>query len=454
MASLPLPSNTQSGNIPSPTNRPEQSVSPDIAKTRALNGQDNSNIITPTKVPDVQDPAQSLPDAELPSNDGPVPEAAASPPTISAVSTIEGHEVREGSSPDTITVDGNPIVRGSTPTDIIGTPVALHQNGDLVLGSSTIPGFLGSLGSGYAQPNAGASLVTVANQEISFLPNGVVISGATLSHGGSATTIAGTPLSVGPNGLVMGSSTILYPLITSAPNAMINNKATNFLPNGDAVIDGTTLTPDSPAVTIYGTRVSLGSSALFVGSSVIPIAPFITDGVSTTMSWMDIPGPDGNSGANSVVIGPSTTFGPLQQWPEGGFTIGGHKVPVTQISEGVVIDGFTLSIGQAATTVSGTLLSLDSSQLVVGISTIPHTVNPTIEGGVGASVSAGLNDGLSTSTATAAGSSSVNGNNTTNNHAAEPFSGLGSRCKSTNSILIVAIVLLFTELLSGFIDMI
>ena len=450
-ASSPLPSSTQYWNIPSPTDQPEQSVSPDVAKTGALNGQDSPNIIAPSKTPDAKPTDQSLPGVELPSDDGSLSAAAAVPPTVSAVSTIEGHEVRMGSSPDTITVDGTPVVRGATPTNIVGTPVALQSNGDLVLGSSTIPGFATSLGSGYTQPVIKANIITIASQGITILPSGVAISGITLTNGGPATTIAGTPISIGSDGLVMGSSTIPFPNITPTPSAMVNNKATKLLPNGDAVIDGTTLTPDSLAVTIDGTRVSLGSSTLFVGSSVIPIAPFITDGVSTAMGWMGVPNPDGNSRTNSVVIGP--TSGPLQQWPKGRITIGGHEVPITEISEGVVINGVTLSIGRAATTVSGTLLSIDGSQLIIGSSTIPYTVDPTPQGGVGASISVGLNGKLSTPTATARGGSGMNGKNTTNIAGAEPFLGSGIRCKRANSILIVAILSIFTALSSGNIDM-
>jgi len=107
---------------------------------------------------------------------------------------------------------------------------------------------------------------TVASQTLSVLSNGnVMIDGISLAPNAPALTIAETPILLGDDGLVVGTSTTPLPSLTAAAVAAIvtvPGKSVTVLPNGDVVIAGTTVTPNAPIIAVAGTPVSLGSSGL------------------------------------------------------------------------------------------------------------------------------------------------------------------------------------------------
>jgi hypothetical protein len=127
------------------------------------------------------------------------------------------------------------------------------------------------------------------------------VDGTTLTAGGPAVTISDTVVSLasGSSYLVVGGSTIPIASPTFAP-FIITNGPGNFpitiMPNSPVIVDGTTLTPGGPAVTISGTIVSLasGSSYLVVGSSTIPIGaspPATTESSDlSSLTWSGIGG--------------------------------------------------------------------------------------------------------------------------------------------------------------------
>ena len=90
-------------------------------------------------------PATSDPSSEDTTPNGPSistdPMVAAAPMTT----TIDGHLIQALSSPSAILVDKETISRGQGSIVVSGTPIALQQNGDLILGTSTVRNLLTSL---------------------------------------------------------------------------------------------------------------------------------------------------------------------------------------------------------------------------------------------------------------------------------------------------------------------
>ena len=161
-------------------------------------------------------------------------------------------------------------------------------------------------------------------------PNGEVI-----SNGGPPIVVSGNTYSVLPSNqgfLVNGVSTLAIPIpsLTTPPTLHINSETVTPAPTG-FLVGGASILPGAPAVTISGTPISLDeSSHLYVGSSVIAL--------SMTPSL-------------SVFTAGSQTITPKP----GGFAIGSTSI----------------SPGGPAVTVSGTVLSLDlSSHLRIGSSTM------------------------------------------------------------------------------------
>jgi len=113
------------------------------------------------------------------------------------------------------------------------------------------------------------------------------------------------------------------------PVVAIGGHTLTVLPSGGFAIADSTLHANDPAITILGTLVSVGSSELVAGSSTVKI-------------------PSGK--------------------PNGAFTAAGHAF-TTQPGSGVIVAGNTLSVSGPAATVSGTVVSLASSGLIIGTQT-------------------------------------------------------------------------------------
>jgi len=88
-------------------------------------------------------------------------------------------------------------------------------------------------------------------------------------------TVSGTPISLGESALAVGTSTVAYIPQAQAQAPTITTlvgQAIGPLSNGISIA-GTTLTPGGPAVIISRTPISLGSSALAVGASTVAYTP-------------------------------------------------------------------------------------------------------------------------------------------------------------------------------------
>ena len=103
-----------------------------------------------------------------------------------------------------------------------------------------------------------------------ILPNG-----ATLAPGAPATTVAdGTVMSMlaDGGGLVVNGSTIALAMPTpTGPEVLTIAGETMTAGPGDLFFDGSTLVAGGAAATIGGTRVSLDSSEVVVGTSTVPL---------------------------------------------------------------------------------------------------------------------------------------------------------------------------------------
>lgn len=173
----------------------------------------------------------------------------------------------------------------------------------------------------------------------------LVANGATLSIGGPALTVSGTVISMKSAGLIADGSTIVVPGLLPSQDKGIS-EPTVFTAAGQTVtplgnnqfqVNGATLRPGGPASTVEGVRMSLGSSEVIIGTSTIPL-----------------PSP--------VALSPLAS----QPMP---VPAAGHTF--TPIGDGrVLIDGATITQGESPDFVQGASVSLGSSVLVIGSSTV------------------------------------------------------------------------------------
>ena len=239
-------------------------------------------------------------------------------------------------------------------------------------------------------------VLSLAGQAYTFDLSSNVVIGSQTIRPGSAVTVAGTPISPAPSGsyVVVGSSIIPLTPQAQAPNALIFAGQTYTANSASAfVIDGQTLNPGA-AVTISGTPVSLPPSATYalVGSSKLP---FIT--APPTPPVLTVAGQvySANSASDFVIGGQVLTPGgvitisgtPVSLPVSGGVAIvAGSTVPLitsgaalesltisgqtftANLASGFVIDDQTLTPG-GVITVSGTRISLATTDVVIGTST-------------------------------------------------------------------------------------
>ncbi len=379
---------------------------------------------------------------------------------------IDGHTIQATQSLDTIIIDGQSIVRGADPIMASGTPVALRSNGDLILGTSTLPGFIPSASA------APGKVITTAGQTLTILPNGAAIDGQTLSTG-QAITVSGTPISLGLDGLVIASSTINLPDILAAQVLTAAGQTMTISENGGITIAGTTLVPNAPAVNIAGTRISLGPDGLIVGTSTTSLPVITPAAVISAAGQAGIVDPDGNFiiagttlspeapaitvagtrmslGTNGLIIGSSTL--PLAS--KSMVTIAGHAYPLSKISNGLVIGDSTLHPGQPAITISGTPVALQGSGLVIGTPIVPYQdiiASSSAALGVGDFILSGLNGGFAAASMTGVGGSNQTQDNTTGNAGGvAAFHGAADGMRGRRSMVHALAIVVLCTWLEGF----
>ncbi len=164
--------------------------------------------------------------------------------------------------------------------------------------------------------------------------------GMALTQGGEAVTISGTRYSLGSSFLVEGTSSLPFSTPTATTSLLqIGSETLTALPGtaGGFEIGHSTLLPGSPAITIDGTIYSINKAGSLIAGT--STIALATAGSSNT--------------SNSALTAGGETFTPLG-------------------STAVLVDGTTLSIGGPAITEDGTRLSLASNGLLVGSSTYAY----------------------------------------------------------------------------------
>ena len=303
-----------------------------------------------------------------------------------------------------VSVAGQTLIPGAAPITISGTPISLGPS-SLIIGFSSIAISLPR------QTLIPGQVTTINGQVIQPLANGLSIARQTLTPGASPITISGTPISLGPSSLIIGSSSIAItlPSLSWIPGQVttIDGQVIQPLTNGGISIDGTTLTPGALPITVSGTPISLGSAALVIGSSTVSLDSEVPEQFVTT------------------VAGQAITADPTA----------------------VEVGSLTLTPGGPGTSLSGTLVSLDSDgELIVGTRTIPLE---TMAGGLGGLIMGGLGPGGPYATSLAGpGNISGSGNGTTIGNGVQAFEGSGktSKCSSlwklTTGVLFTTLVCL------------
>lgn len=278
-------------------------------------------------------------------------------------------------------INGDIISAGGQAATVSGTTVALAPNDDaLVVNGKTSP-----------LPPRPIPLLTVAGQIYTPAPTGFAIEGQSVLPGGPAVTFAGSTFSLasGSNALIVND--VPTPLPSAAISIFkIGSQAFTPAPTGFAVGSQSVL-PGGPALTVAGSTFSLasGSNALIINGKPTPIA------APTPTSIFKV-------GSHTFTAAPT------------GFAIGTQSV----------------SPGGPALTVDGTVVSLDSSDLIIDTSTVPL---------VGSSAQAGVGGNLIMYGVDGGGAKS--GAKPTNGSDVVPFLGESGQLRVAAGTVVIALIL-------------
>ena len=322
---------------------------------------------------------------------------------------VAGHTIV--SSDYGYTVDGHQVDQGAPPVKIGAIPAYVVYNSPS--SNKAAPGI---------QLPASPSVVTTlpGGQKVQANDGVYQLANQPLSKGGPAIVVSGSTYSLDPsNNVHVNNQVFNLPKITSPPTTTIAGQAVVPLPNGVSIGGHTLHAGDGPITISNSISISLGSSALVIGSSTVPVnqqslpsLPTISaaghiltqapnnDGYAISGTTLR-PGSDAliisgtpyslAPSGSALIIGSSTI--PLATAPSNGPLVAAGETFTPVGASAVAIDGSTLSVGGSAITDSkGTVVSLASGGLVVGSSTFAFAAMP-------ASTSASTTDTVSSSVA-------------------------------------------------------
>ncbi|MCJ1466315.1 hypothetical protein MMC07_004934 [Pseudocyphellaria aurata] len=288
-----------------------------------------------------------------------------------------------------LTVGGKPLT--ANPTGFVVGSVTLSPNGPLATVSGT-PISLGSsnlvIGTSTIELPAEPSVFTVDGQKFTVKPPDFAVGSTEIHRDDSSITVRGTPVLLEPSGVVIGSKTIALPSSLSFPVLTVGGKPLTANPTG-FVVGSVTVSPNGPLVTVSGTPISLGSSDLVIGTSTfeLPAEPtvFAVDGQKFTAvdrienhrddSSITVRGTPVMLEPSGIVIGSKTIALPSHlSFPV--LTVGGKTFTANPTE--FVVGSVTLSPNGPLATISGTPISLGSSNLVIGTSTIDLPAEPSV----------------------------------------------------------------------------
>ncbi|KAF2232791.1 hypothetical protein EV356DRAFT_534306 [Viridothelium virens] len=206
------------------------------------------------------------------------------------------------------------------------------------------------------QPITSAAIITIGSETHTVASGGALILGsATIVPGGPAATVSGQVVSVASGGVAVGGNTVSYlqPLAGASqaqPTAIITigSQVHTVQAGGALDLGSTTLVPGGPAATVSGKVVSLAPQGVAVASSTVAYsAPPV-----------------------SVSVAGSPSSGAV-------FTFGTQTFTAPAGSGGSLVMGSTTLRPGGALTFSGTVISMGTSGVVVGSSTLPDVVLPS-----------------------------------------------------------------------------
>ena len=306
-------------------------------------------------------------------------------PTQGQSSVVLGHQTASVGGP-AVTIAHTPVSLGPSHLVIDGT----HSHRLLPTAYLPRPSFVTIGTHSVAIPTNGASTLAIGSQ--------------TASVGGPRITVGSVPVSLAPSHLVIGthSHRLSATALPADPSvvAVEGNSVTIPAYGASSIVVGSqTASAGGPRITISDVPISLASGHLMVGSTsyALPVTPDSAKPSSVDIAGYSfaIPSPGVGAitigsqvvsakgpaitvsntpvslGGNALVVGSSTH---LLAFPQptmaAPITIGGYKVIPPVPGSSLVIGTHTLTPGQEIT-ISATPISLGSSVLAVGTSTIP-----------------------------------------------------------------------------------
>lgn len=324
---------------------------------------------------------------------------------------------------------GPPITTNNVVYYLVPSATALVSNGQMIpLPKNTVAAPIPS------KQNAAPAL-TFAGSTYTADSSNIIIAGQTLAPGGPAVTVSNTPISLAPSAsiaVVGGTTQSLYPVAPTAHPAMTFAGST-YTANSDSaiLIQGQTLIPGSPAITISNTPISLAPGASvaviagqtqtltsmgrptarpvlsFAGSTYTAntAAAFIIDGQTlppgSVITVSNTPISLATDGSFALIAGSSTQSLPAPTTPPAfTFTFNGTTYTADSTDSEFIIAGQTLRQG-GAVTVSGTPISYYASggggrDVVVG-----STSAEAVGSGLGGLIMSGFGGGGGVRTGTA-----------------------------------------------------
>ena len=186
-------------------------------------------------------------------------------------------------NPEGFAIESSHVSRGGPALTISGTPVSLDPSQILHVGTSSI----------FLPPQ---SVFTVGSQTFTANPTGFTIGSATISPGGPVQTVGNEAISLDRAGhLHIGGSefdvsspqSIVSNRDVPGPSDVLTTEGLVIQPEASAiVVDGMTLSPGGPGVSIGGSSVSLErGGTLDVGSDHITVPTAGLNGTSSTMAF-------------------------------------------------------------------------------------------------------------------------------------------------------------------------
>ncbi|KAI9686756.1 MAG: hypothetical protein M1822_002815 [Bathelium mastoideum] len=206
------------------------------------------------------------------------------------------------------------------------------------------------------EPTTSAAIITIGSETHTVASGGaLILSSATLVPGGPAATVAGQIVSVASDGVAVGSSTASYlqPLAGASqaqPTAVvtIGSQAHTIAAGGSLDLGSATLVEGGSIATVSGQIVSVAPQGVIVGSKTV------------AYSASPMASADSESSSSGAV-----------------FTFGTQTYTAPAGTGGSLVMGSTTLSPGGALTFSGTVISMGTSGIVVGSSTLPYVVLPS-----------------------------------------------------------------------------